>query len=454
MLKMKLSAPSVLLSLIGMTLALAGTGCGNAKEAHAPQLGGEDSNLSGVSYFPRQNIELNDVLMFMWKRNVTADEVATVLKHSKLLDKAKTQIAPMVRERNEFKELFAQVKYKVSDEQPEVPVDILAYSASLSDRETQQKKVEKEKAGLDAIQPDIAKKRAKLEELKKQEPQTEDTAKEIAQVTAELAKLTKQATGFEKRMAQYKSKVEAIEATIALPKAAIAKAGLEHQVTEWSEHETKLTEKRDLATSYMPPINASAWVFNSSPMRFSFEFQRDNHIKAKIHNWKVDLDNMHDPEIAETGVLTEFTSEPYDYDSRPELPVAFESIRRVAYEPMGGIFTFEVYTSKAVYWFKLARAKYDAQAPIPLGEGKSGNKLDGSKASGQKGSDVRITFKAEIVRCSVEGGYGWPVVEYVRDIVQCGVNTENAPVGEWNEVGHPVLRRGAGNFGDIDDLKT
>lgn len=386
------------------------SGCG-PKDAHAPQVAGQNSSAS-LRYFPRQNTELNDVLMFMLKKGASREQVATVLKNSKLLDRAKGELAPMVRKRNEYKDRFAKVKYKGKDDQPdETSVDIVEYPRLLKALPGKQKQLTKAEKELKEVQDKMTAAQAKVEELMRQQPPTDDQAKQVGELQKQIAKLTLQSQ-------ERAKKAEVLQAEVVLvqkQQKAIADAGLEPLVEEWNAHQDLLAKKRAEVDDFTLPINDSTWLFNSSPMRFTFTFTREG-LTADIHNW--DLSKIDDPEIAEVGVPSDYSTEGY----KPR-------IKNVAYEPMGGIFTFEVYTPKSVYWYRIARTKYNREG------------------------DGRLYFKGEILRCTVENGYGWPVIEYVRDIVRCGVNTEGAPVGSIDQVGTPVIRRGAANFVDKDDLK-
>jgi hypothetical protein len=389
------------------------SGCG-PKEARAPQVAGQSSS-AALRYFPRQNTELNDVLMFMWKKDASPEQVTTVLKNSRRLDLAKSEIAPKVRKRTEYKDRFAKLKYKGKEDQPdETPVDIVDYGDKLTsrkDKEDQRAAREKE---LKDIQEALVKYQADLEKLKKL-PASEENAKQIAALNKDIEQKLSESKRKSKVIERLEKEIAASIAQAAPTAEAIKKAGLDAQVSEWLAQEKELARLRAEVTGFTVPINDSTWVFNSSPMRFSFNFTREG-LTADIHNWK--LSEINDPEIMEADAPVDYSSEGY----RPR-------IKNVAYEPMGGIFTFEVYAPRSVYWFKIARTKYDREG------------------------DGRLYFKGEILRCTVENGYGWPVIEYVRDIVQCGVSTEGAPIGAIEQVGQPAIRRGAANFVDKDDLK-
>lgn len=364
--------------------------------------------------------------MFMWKKGASDDEVATVLKNSKLLDRAKSELAPLVHKRNEYKDRFAKVKFKSKEDQPdETPVDIVEYPRLLKSLPGKQKQLTKAEKDLKDIQDKVSSAQLKIEGLKNQNPQSDDTTKQIEQLCRQIEQLNKQSGEKSKKAEELKTEVN-----FALKQqAAVTSAGLEAQVEEWKKDEEKLAQKREVVSNFTGPIDESAWVFNSQGVSFKFEFARDKRISVSIRNWKLSDTGTNDPEIVEKDIPNDFTFS--TEFSKVALPnIGYEpTIRNVAYEPMGGIFTFEVYTSSSVYWFKIARTKY---------------KLEG---------DGRLYFKGEILRCSVENGYGWPVVEYVRDIVQCGVSTDGAPVGLIDRVGTPVIRRGAANFVDKDDLK-
>src|SRR5205814_342430 len=160
----------------------------------------------------------------------------------------------------------------------------------------------------------------------------------------------------------------------------------------------------------LQPLNDLVWIFNSSPIHFSFHFTQASGIQAGIHNW--DIAEIGDPEVSEPGVPVEFSTDPsVSRAGRTYGGGNGATMDGVLYNPIGGVFTFNVYTPAATYWFKISRTKY-------------------------KAIDQRVHYKGDIVRCSVDGA-GSPVIVHVRDFVKCGVQGGD---------GKPVLRRGAANL--------
>jgi hypothetical protein len=221
-------------------------------------------------------------------------------------------------------------------------------------------------------------------EAENRKPETERDAKLIARLL--------------KKRDRLQSQLKPVEEALTLVKT----AGLEAELVSWSQLETELAQRRQEASDLLKPIDETVWVFNSSPIVFEFKFKREGAVSAAIRNW--DLLKVNDPELqaCAPSKSTDFSTDE-------------GTIGKVTYREEGGLFTFEVYALGAIYYFKIACVNYAA--------------IDG-----------RIHYKGDIVRCSVEGGSGTPVIEHVREFVQCGV------VGE----GTAVLRRGAANLADQD----
>lgn len=390
----------VIFSLL-MLVSLAGC---NVKQAQSPHLveGAVSADLSGnrvetgAVFFPRTDITFNYTQLFMWKKDGSPSDVAQVLNNTTLLEDTQDQLFTMNERRKVLKAEFDAIQ-----------VDIVNYphqiEEELPSKQSQLTKAQSQSDGLTKQSADI---KSRLDDLNKQESPTDEVKQQIADLTQQQEKLTQQIDKLTQKIAHLNEQI----APILAAQKAVMDAKLEGDVDEWKTLDTQITKKQEEASRYLQPINDSVWIFNSTPIHFSFHFDPDHTIHAGIHNW--DLSKIDDTEVAETGAPVEFSTDSF-------------TMGHVHYEPVGGVFTFEVYTPKSTYWYKIARTKYDA--------------LDG-----------RIHYKGDIVRCTVADGYGRPVIVHVRDFVQCGVDASDADVTP-DQVGKPVLRRGAANLVDLDD---
>jgi hypothetical protein len=364
------------LAVGAVTLATVMTGC-HVRESHAPRVAAEPGKSElFIRPFGREDISFEDTKFFMWRMAERSDdevvaERAEVLKQVEELEHAQDDVFAKHVTRTELKARFEAVGVDVWN----LP--------------------EQEAAAVEKRQ-ELVELKAQLEEASKLPPGEETEAK--------LKKLRRSIDRAEKVVTEVDEQLKKI-----------TEAGLDSAYSDpstgWKALVADLDAREAVMKVALNEVDAHVWLFNSSPIRFGFEFNEDRTIHAWIANW--DLSKINDSEIAENDAPKEFSTDN-------------DSIRRVRFEELGGVFTFEVYSPGAVYYFKIARAKYEA--------------VDGRKHA-----------KADVIRCSVKDGFGKPTLIYVRDFVQCGVSAEDFILGPNDKVGTPVLRRGAASLGDKED---
>ncbi|MGK5084226.1 hypothetical protein WDW37_13100 [Bdellovibrionota bacterium FG-1] len=324
-----------------------------------------------VADFEPTDMSFRDIQLFLWKSDATPEDEAEALNRVKDYNDGRAELLKMKTRQSELKRIFSTIGVDV--------FNLPDLENQLPDRQT----------SLDKLQ-------AKLDALLKQSSPNPEKVK-TAQARRDKAKAAVDEVGIQLQ--------------------AIHQNGLDdaYQV-EWKNQGIRLDNAIKKATGLLAAVDEKVWVFNCSPMTFSFSFGADRLIHAKISNW--DLSNINDPEVAdeEKGSWKDFSTDSF-------------TMGHATYAPHGGLFTFEVYSPRAVYWFKIARAEYDVNA-------------------NNRSSDGRIHYKGDIVRCSVTG-FGRPQIIHVRDTVQCGVDTSDLDV-QASEVGQAVLRRGAANLVDQD----
>jgi hypothetical protein len=360
-------SPAFLFLLVAAATALAASltlgACGHATEAQAPKSPisvSPDHPELLVQKFPATDITFQETQLFLWKKDFTPAQVARVLQQTTLFDEAKDRLFLLGKTRAERKAKFTAIG-----------VDVVDLAPQLED--------------LDSKRQDLKDANEQLAS-ENRKPEAERDAKLIARLTKKRDRLDNQ--------------IKPVDAALTKVKA----ARLETELSDWNKLETDLADRRVVASDTLKPIDETVWIFNSSPIVVEFKFPGAGRTEtyAAIRNW--DLNRINDPELVSVNAapVSDFSTDG-------------KTIGKVTYEEEGGVFTFEVYAPTATYYFKIARANYQA--------------IDG-----------RIHYKGDIVRCSVAGGDGKPVIEHVRDFVQCGVQG----------AGTPVLRRGAANLADLD----
>jgi hypothetical protein len=376
---------------VAVFLVLGGaTGC-QARKVEAAREAVSAAGDLGVQSFPAASLSFNDSQLFMWKKGASREDVARVLANVSNLETVKDELFVMRQRRSALVQALDAVKLEGET------VDL----TRLREREQ----------GLPEKQADLASLKSQLEELVKSLPVPAPSPTPGAgaapapgpavapETEAQIESLKKKIRRAEKAIADVDKWLKAIDA-----------AGLSADYSEWKDLSGVIEERETLFNDLLAPIDETVWVFNSSPIRFHFGFEPDRSIRVAISNW--DLSKINDPEIAEEGVARDFSTDLF-------------TVGRVTYSDLGGVFTFEVYTPGAVYFFKIARNRYHA-------------------------IDRQVHYKGDIVRCSVVEGFGRPKIVYVRDFVRCGVDTEGLRVAP-HEVGRPELRRGAASLNEQAD---
>ena len=348
-------------AVIGMLLVAFGvTGC-EPKGANALKSPVSALPDLEVQSFPRADLSLNESQIFIWPKNVTSTQVARVLSDVSELEWLKD-------------ELFVKMQFKS------------ALKAEFEAQEIDVTELAGQELQFTEKQADLARFNAQLAELQ-QQPSSDDVDSQIRLVNRKIIKT--------------RLFLDAFAASLQR----VTELGWLGKFTEWKLNETEILASQERANALLVPIDQTVFIFNSSPIHFNFTFDANRTLRVAVSNF--DLSRMSDPDVAEVGVAKDFSTDA-------------GTLGHPAYSLLGGVFSFELYTPAATYWFKMARSKYHA-------------------------IDQRIHYKADVVRCSVEHGDGRPVVIYERDYVKCGVSTQGLARAV---VGVPVLRRGAGSFTD------
>lgn len=342
------------------------------KDARAPRVAALPGQTLSARDFAPTDLEFKETQLFLWKPGFTDGDVASVLEHVTQLDGIKADIYELSGKWVESKEKFAAIEIDANE--------LLG-----------------EEAGLPEKRATLAEYLKPVEDMLRLPVDRVDAANEKE---------------FERALKKYLrvyNQIEEIEGKLRK----VSESGLDREYQVGKD----LAQARQKSSDLLVPINDTVWLYNSSPIRFQFSFGSGGSgeggptsLQVRISNW--DLGKINDPAAAEDGAATEFSTENH-------------SIGRVSYATWGGVFSFEVYTPKATFWFKIARANYAAR-------------------------DGRIYYKGDIVRCAVTGGYGRPVVLRKRDFVRCGIaeGSEYVPDGKLGKVDE---RRGVANLIDRND---
>lgn len=279
--------------------------------------------------FPRQDWRLANNKFFLWRDNLTPEVVSEAQKIAKRIDQLDTDALPLVRRMAELS----------------ATIDPLKETQRLLSTHARNAKNAHEKAKKRAADIDAAKAAAQTA-LDAELAQPMPDADRVTSLKATLAQATAESALCQDQVKELGTLREKLEKDLKNIDKQLAPL-----VTELSEVEAKQlaieTEGREKVDAI---TNLVDW-YKNQPTSVTFQFQPDGKIASQISDWDLNDD---------AGVRT-FSTEPG--------PGGKPTITDVAYEPKGGVFTFDVHvytddaqtTKRETYSFKIARINYDTR---------------------------------------------------------------------------------------------
>lgn len=280
---------SLLLAFLAL-LVVGGISCGKIQNISAPK---RDLVAQEIKYFAPSEIplELSKNTIFFWKKDFTGNQVSSVLKYAKLVERIDDALDPLRSEQGQLK-----IKEK-------------------------NLRLEKNKinTSFNKTQKDLDQKEAELKKLESAVPRPDEVT---------LQKL--------------RNEIEILKKEKVLKEEQKAKA--EKDLSELSKKLEALNVRINAFTLPGTPITASAATELLSqqvdrfqaPSLFRFEFLENTGIAVSIEGW-----NLGDEEVA------------------PSLSSLEGTIQNVKYEPLGGVFTFEIPLAHETFYVRVVRTKYE-----------------------------------------------------------------------------------------------
>lgn len=332
-----------------------------AKPAQAPEakLHPLDAR-HAIRKFPKTDMKFTQNQLFFWKKDTTEEQATTVIEAGGKAEALQDALYKMQLSNRDLVSKFTGLT-----------------AADGTDLDVTQ---------LQTDEATLPEKQAQLDNLTAQR----DAA--LRQPTVDNSKVT----SLNNKIKAQNKKIDKIKANLGV----IHSKNLDNEYSSLKDLSQQIAQSQSTLNEALMILDQSLWIFNTPTIAFNFSFGKDQAINANISNW--DLSQINDPEIAETGSPTDFSTDA-------------STVRNVTYSELGGALSFEVYTPHAAYWFKVAHNKYDA--------------IDGF-----------THFKGDIIRCGVEGA-GQPAIIHDQDVIKCGLDSNSA-----NPPGKAVLRRGVANL--------
>ncbi len=357
------------LAIVALPLAFMVSGC-EVKPAVAVR--SEVAPTVAPDNFEAASVKTSKVTMFLWRDDVTPDQVNEVLSNSDEIDTKSLKQAHLKKDKEACTERLNRRFGKFKD-----------LEINQADFVELRNKVAATKAELEVAQKDADEVEAPMraafpEDLdaacKKSGPKDSNyaTCKKYKALDKQLGYKTKK--GKAERLKNITLAND--QKTLDEPMDKIRAAGLENEVEEWlggsaAAEVTKIQQDFDLLGSEIADassrVDDRVWLFQAKPKTFSLKLNEDGTFSAEITDW--DLSNIKDETLKaqEPSVVQTFSTEN-------------GKIGPISYTPRGAIFKFDVTTSGATYGFKLWRSKYEL------------SKVDGTV----------IFYQGEITRTSLE----------------------------------------------------
>lgn len=328
---------------ISIVALLALAGCGQVDTAVAPR---ENVQALELRSFPKQDWRLANNKFFIWRDDMTPEQVSRAVAIGKEIDKLDGSALPLNRRHLELASELTPLKEEFK-----------ALNAVLRPIKTQFDKATKLKADAEKAVA-VAEKSLKLEKDK-----PVPTPETVAQLEAELATqkgVVATQTATLEAIAPKKKKAE--------DDVAAKKAQIDPLQSEMDDLEARQLVIEEAGRQQVDEIMQVVEWYKDQPTSVTFQFQQDGTIAASISGW-----NMGD-DLGPRNYTTNFTD-----DVKP-------TMGNVTYTELGGIFEFDVYvytdeaqtSLRETFHFRISRIKYDYP-------------------------DGRLFFGGEITRTSADG---------------------------------------------------
>jgi uncharacterized protein YdcH (DUF465 family) len=340
-------------------------GCGQLETAKVVT-----KDVSGLEMrnFRETQLEFTNNRFFFWKKERSAESTAVVIKVGKRLSEIEDSQALLSQAMARVDKKFVTILGSENDRfnTPRLVLNGQKALTSAKDKVTSLEKSKKELSDkvseaemrikeIEALP--VPSDQTELEKLLKEKKSLQD---QIAQQNKQIASTVKVLEKTNKTITDLSAKLKPYE-----------ESGLESDLIQWQEHQasydTLAVESLDVAPEMEQHVS-----FASPESSFKMNITAQGSV-SKLDVSGFDINKFRDADLDEVGAPTEF----HTSDS---------SIGPVAYEPKGGILTFEIQTLNANIWFRIARWRYNAP--------------DGLKR-----------YKGDMVYCGLEkGGFGRPIV--------------------------------------------